>query len=322
MFTRLHRTDRLGRRGFTMLEVMLAIGIFGFVMVAIYSCWSSIMRGTRIGLTAAAEVQRTRIAIRSLEEALGGAVMYSDNPIYYGFYADTAGDFAYLSFVARLPESFPGSGLFPGQTMRRVTFRVDDKRNLLLTQSTLLDVSEAPYTITLAPKTAVFALEFYNPRMNEWIPEWIATNALPSLVRVAMDFGDKKKDSVTIRSIPLTAFAISRGMAAAQGQPQVPPGANPGMQAGSGAGDQRGPADRRNRGNEAIRVNRGSGSGGSRGGGMPSAGFLGGGGFGDIYSGPRPQPPGLPPSFQTPRAPLPGGAFGPRNPVFPPMPGG
>src|SRR5688572_10409458 len=218
--------SRSRRLGFTMLEVMLAIGIFAFVMVAIYSCWSSIMRGTRIGLVAAAEVQRTRIAIRSLEEALAGAVMYTDNPIYYGLYADTSGDYGYLSFVARLPESFPGSGLFPGQTMRRVTFRVDEKKNLLLTQSTLLDVSEAPYTITLAPKTSVFQMEFYNPRMNEWIPEWIATNALPSLMRVALDFGDKRKESVTIRSIPLTAFAISRGMAAMQGQPQLPPGAN------------------------------------------------------------------------------------------------
>jgi hypothetical protein len=216
-----------------MLEVMLAIGIFSFVMVAIYACWSQIMRGTRIGLAAAAEVQRTRIAIRSLEEALGGAVMYSDNPLFYGFYADTAGDFAYLSFVARLPESFPGSGLYPGQSMRRVTFRVDEKRNLLLHQSTLLDVSEAPYTITLSPNTAVFALEFYNPRLNEWIPEWIATNALPNLVRVAIDFGDKRKDGITIRSIPLTAFAISRGTPGATATPggaRLPRGRSPAME--------------------------------------------------------------------------------------------
>jgi type II secretion system protein J len=309
---RAHRSRRLG---FTMLEVMLAIGIFGFVMVAIYSCWSSIMRGTRIGLSAAAEVQRTRVAIRSLEEALSGAVMYSDNPVYYGFFADTSGDFAYLSFVARLPESFPGSGLFPGQTMRRVTFRVDEKRNLLLTQSTLLDVSEQPYTITLAPKTAVFALEFYNPRMNEWIPEWIATNQLPSLVRVAMDFGDKKKEVVTVRSIPLTAFAITRSMAAVPGQPGQP-GVQPGM------GNL--PIDRRARDN-TMRVNRegGRGGGGRGGGGFPAPpggsafGFGGGGGFGDPYSGPRPQPPGLPPGFPD-RVANPGA---PRNSIFPPMPG-
>ena len=202
---------RKRNRGFTMVEVLLAIGIFSFVLVAIYASWSAIMRGTRVALTAAAEVQRTRIAVRSLEEALGGAVMYADNSLYYGFFADTSANFATLSFVTRLPESFPGSGLFPGQPLRRVTFRVDENRNLLLSQSTLLDISKTPYTITLAPKTAVFALEFYNRRMNEWIPEWFATNALPTLVRVAMDFGDKgTKDGITIRSIPLIANPIAR----------------------------------------------------------------------------------------------------------------
>ena len=129
--------------------------------------------------------------------------MYADNPMYYGFFADTAGPFAYLSFVARLPESFPGSGLFPGQPLRRVTFSVDADKNLMLMQSTLLDLSETPYSIKLAPKTAVFALEFYDGRLSEWVPEWIATNSLPSMVRVAIDFGDKTSaETVTIRSIP------------------------------------------------------------------------------------------------------------------------
>jgi type II secretion system protein J len=202
---------RRGTAAFTMVEVLLAFGIFSMVIIAIYASWSAIMRGTRVGLTAAAEVQRTRVAIRSLEEALGAAVMYADNPRYYYFHSDTSGEFAYLSFVARLPESFPGSGLFPGQPLRRVTFSVDDEKNLLLMQSTLLDVTTQPYTIKLAPKTAVFAMEFFNPRMNEWLPEWMATNALPSMVRVAIDFGDKTSlENVTIRSIQMTAFAITR----------------------------------------------------------------------------------------------------------------
>jgi len=219
--SRMRREGSRIQAAFTMIEVLLAIGIFGLVMIAIYSSWSSIMRGTRMGLTAAAEVQRTRVAIHSLEEALGSAVMYADNSIYYSFYADTAGNFAFLSFVARLPESFPGSGLFAGQSLRRVTFQVDKERKLTLSQSTLLDIAKQPYTITLAPNTRVFAMEFYNPRMNEWIPEWISTNQLPTMVRVAMDFGEAQpgKQSVTIRSIPLTAMAITRVGGPAQAQP-------------------------------------------------------------------------------------------------------
>jgi type II secretion system protein J len=197
---------------FTLIEILIAMGIFGMIMVAIYSSWSAIMRGTRIGLSAAAEVQRTRVAIHALEEGLGSAVMYADNAMYYSFFADTSGNYAYLSFVARLPQSFPGSGLFEGQSLRRVTFQVDKDKNLILSQSALLDISDKPYTIKLAPNARVFAAEFFNPRKNEWLPEWIATNQLPTMVRVAVDFGQGPPGvkRPTIRSIPLTAVPISR----------------------------------------------------------------------------------------------------------------
>jgi prepilin-type N-terminal cleavage/methylation domain-containing protein len=209
MKTRL--ASRLRTKAFTLVETLIAMGIFGMIMLAIYASWSAIMRGTRVGLTAASEVQRTRVAIHALEESLGSAVMYADNAMYYSFFADTAGNFAYLSFVARLPQSFPGSGLFEGQSLRRVTFQVDKEKNLILSQSALLDISDKPYTIKLAPNARVFAAEFYNPRKNEWLPEWIATNQLPTMVRVAIDFGQAQGNKrPTIRSIPLTAMAISR----------------------------------------------------------------------------------------------------------------
>jgi type II secretion system protein J len=221
---------------FTLVEILIAMGIFGMIMVAIYASWSAIMRGTRVGLTAAAEVQRTRVAIHALEESLGSAVMYADNSIYYSFFADTAGQFAYLSFVARLPQSFPGSGLFEGQSLRRVTFQVDKDKNLILSQSTLLDISDKPYTIKLAPNARVFAAEFYNPRKNEWLPEWIATNQLPTMVRVAIDFGEAHAGGkrATIRSIPLTAVPISRIGVPNQAANSI---RRPGQQAGTGNGD-------------------------------------------------------------------------------------
>ncbi|MGV3772304.1 MAG: PulJ/GspJ family protein [Verrucomicrobiales bacterium] len=214
---------RTNASAFTMIEIILAIAIFSMVMIAIYSSWSAIMRGSRVGLTAAADVQRTRIAMRALKEALSSTVMYADNSKYYGFFADTGGQHAYLSFVARLPESFPGSGLFQGQSLRRVTFEVDQKGQFILTQAPLLeafDKVQKPYTIVLAPKTSLFAAEFYDSRKNEWAPEWIYTNQLPKMARVAIAFGDKAAPSqlnsdVTLDVIPMNAVAITRSGAMA-----------------------------------------------------------------------------------------------------------
>jgi hypothetical protein len=142
--------------------------------------------------------------------------MYADNAKYYSFFADTSGEFTYLSFVARLPDSFPGSGLFPGQPLRRVTFAVDEQNNLLLSQSPLLEASQLvgqPYTIKLAPQISLFAVEFYEERKGEWYGSWTKTNELPQMVRIALNFGKKNeatKTPVTMRTIPMSALAITR----------------------------------------------------------------------------------------------------------------
>ena len=220
------------------------------VLAAIYASWSAIMRGSRVGLAAAAEVQRTRVAVRALEESLGSAVMYADNPMYYPFLASTAGDVAAISFVARLPESFPGSGLFPGLPLRRVEFSVDEEQNLLLKQTTILDATPAidpgtqPYTIRLAPKVSLFAMEFFDERLNEWVPEWLSTNQLPKMVRVALAFGEKQQyngpaTDVTLRMIPLNAVPITRSGAGRSGL-QIP-GARGG--GGRGGGQRGGDGD-------------------------------------------------------------------------------
>jgi hypothetical protein len=185
-------------------------------------------------MKAAAEVQRTRIAMRALEESLSSAVMYVDNAKYYHFSTDTSGDNAHISFVARLPMSFPGSGLFQDQDLRRVTFYVD-KGNLMLAQSPLLEATKKignPYTIALAPNVALFDMEFYDGVANKWFAEWISTNQLPRMVRVALAFGEKndlsrKPENMTLRSIFMGGVAITRG--------------GPGVMGGSGQGLQRVP---------------------------------------------------------------------------------
>src|SRR5437763_1795490 len=90
-------------RAFTLLEIMLALAIFAAVMIAIYSSWMSIVRGSTVGAEAAREAQRSRVAVRTLENSLVSLQMFQANMNYYYFLADTSGDFASLSFVARLP---------------------------------------------------------------------------------------------------------------------------------------------------------------------------------------------------------------------------
>src|SRR5688572_23097493 len=215
--------NRIHTRAFTMIEIMIAISIFALVMIAIYSTWSAVMRGSRTGTKAATEVQRMRIATRALEESLGSAVMYVDNAKYYTFATDTSGENAYISFVARLPGSFPGSGLFGDQQLRRVCFYVQDG-NLMLRQAPLLEATKKigkPYEIALAPNVTVFDMEFYDGMANKWFAEWMSTNQLPKSIRIALSFSPasegRRPQTMTIRSIPLGGYAITRGGAGVMG---------------------------------------------------------------------------------------------------------
>ncbi|MBM3833488.1 MAG: prepilin-type N-terminal cleavage/methylation domain-containing protein [Verrucomicrobia bacterium] len=228
----------IGRAAFTLIEIMIAIAIFGVVLIAIYSSWSAILRGANAGKKAAAEAQRTRMALRSISEALASAQLFAANIKHYSFIADTSGDFGELSFVARLPASFPGSGMFGDQTVRRVTFAVDPQNRLLLMQSPLLepvDRDSPPYTIVLAPNVSLFQIEFLETNKFEWISEWPFTNQLPKVVRVALGFGEKgrrlTREDMAVQTMYLSSLAIPRDLqvSALRGRALPPTGPRTGV---------------------------------------------------------------------------------------------
>lgn len=233
------RSPSTTRRAFTLVEIMIALAIFAVVMVAIYSSWSTILRGSKIGLEAAAEAQRSRVAVRALENSLVSLQMYQANISHYSFFADTSEDFASLSFVARLPRSFPRSGDFGGQVVRRLTFAVESGANsenrLVLRQNPVLfdpSVDEEENPLVLGRNVQVFTLEFWGPRSKDWEPEWLYTNQLPKLIRFTLGFGQPnqkvlKPEDVVTRVVTLSAVPVPMGMQTAGGAQARPPNLNP-----------------------------------------------------------------------------------------------
>ena len=69
-------------RAFTIIEIMTAMAIFGMIVAAIFASWSAIAHGSVSGNRAAAEAQRARVALRTIEEALGATRSFvADNPV-------------------------------------------------------------------------------------------------------------------------------------------------------------------------------------------------------------------------------------------------
>src|SRR5205085_9929701 len=137
------------RAAFTVIEMMIAIGIFMMILLSIYSIWTGILKASQAARVAANNAQRARVAMRTVEDALLTAQMFTANmppqnqTAYYSFLGDmNNGDFGSLSFVAHLPATFPGVGRYGDQIVRRVTFTCekagDGTINLVMRQAPML----------------------------------------------------------------------------------------------------------------------------------------------------------------------------------------
>ena len=199
------------RSAFTLVEIMVAIGILSMVLAAIYSSWTSILRASKVGLDAAASAQRARITIRVLEDSLASAQSFGANLAYYYFYAQN-GDSPELSFVARLAKSFPRSGKFGDLDVRRVTFSVesasDGSRQLVLRQNPLvmeMDTDEKEHPIVLAKNVRGLEMQFWDTNKNppDWVDQWEGpkTNQLPKLVMLTLKLADRANSSKVTEEI-------------------------------------------------------------------------------------------------------------------------
>lgn len=195
------RISRPACRAFTLVEIMVAIAIFSMVLAAIYSTWAAIMKSSQVARDVAAQAQRQRITLRTIEDSLMAIQSFQATPQYYSFVVEN-GDSPELSFTARLPEVFPRNGKFVNPNtgrefnLRRLTFTLEQgpsgTKNLVLRQNPVLmdvDDDEQKYPLVLAQNVRKFTVECWDTNKLEWADEWTETNSIPALLRVNLIVG-------------------------------------------------------------------------------------------------------------------------------------
>ena len=182
------------RDAFTLIEIMVAIAIFGMIVAAIYSTWVLILKSSRVGQETAAQIQRERITVRTIEDSLTCIQSFQSSMQYYYFLVQN-GDQPMLSFTARLPGTFPRNGRFGDFNLRRLTFTVetgkDSEKDLVLRQNPILmdvDPDEQAYPLVLAHDVKNFAIEVLDTNSG-WVTEWNDTNSIPLEVRYTLVAG-------------------------------------------------------------------------------------------------------------------------------------
>jgi type II secretory pathway pseudopilin PulG len=184
-----------------LLEIMVAIVLFMIVLSAIYSTWYTVVHGSIIAQAAAAEAQRSRMAMHTIQDALSTAQSFGADIQYYGFTYDSS-DEASLSFVSHLSKTFPRSGKFGDFDVRRVTFSIESGANsakeLVLRQNPILmdlDKDEQQHPVVLAKYVEKFEVKFWDRRLGDWIDDWTLTNQLPPMVKVTLQFGSANREA-------------------------------------------------------------------------------------------------------------------------------
>ncbi len=176
---------------------MVAIAIFSIVIAAIYSTWTLILRSSQVGQNTAAQAQRQRIALRTIEDSLTCIQSFQASMGYYVFTNSTQnGNQSELSFTARLPEVFPRDGKFGGFNLRRLNFSVEPGRgsemDLVLRQTPALmdmDPDERQTPLILARDVRKFTVECWDTTNMDWVDVWDSTNSIPAMVRISLALG-------------------------------------------------------------------------------------------------------------------------------------
>jgi len=221
-------------RAFTLIEVMVAIALFGVIVAAIYSTWTLVIRSSQGGMAMAARVQRARVAVRTIETSLTCIQSFQSSPQYYSFVV-LNGDPSQLIFTARLPFFFPRSGRYMNPVtgknfpVRQLFYTVESskdpemgnsEKDLVLRQKPILmdmDPDEQGTPLVLARNVKNFVVECLDTNQGKWVTEWDNTNSIPPQVRYSLVLGGNEDaqgaaltvgitNIVTFPSVMLPAF--------------------------------------------------------------------------------------------------------------------
>ena len=207
--------SRSASAGFTLLEMVLALVIFGMIAALVYSAFYFGHRAVTSGERSADDNQRIRLAEEFLGRQVRSAVYYfakhdDDDVAYFLGGADA------MSFVTSAPQSRGGTGL------AAVTYRVVDGRLVLeeRTNFTPEELYSAPANAhveraVLLEGFSSFRLEYLPHEEVEalWAKKWDGRDedTLPAAVRVTVEglpfFGGK----AWVRVIPLVTMAYGWG---------------------------------------------------------------------------------------------------------------
>ena len=218
------------RRGFTLLEVVLAVTILGLVIGAITATWHAGLNGWKRSAGVSDNFQRERVVMGTLEDLTKSIVYAPSKDALYDInfeHDQQTGDS--VSFVTGSDLLLPPAEIMAAG-LRRVTIALQRDRS----QRPYLGIANAPALQpdegapeagwhVLSADVCGFGVRFRDPRDGSMVDKWDESNLLPGAIEYTVAFGanDGRTPPVVITrtiELPIAQYALQQlGQTMAQG---------------------------------------------------------------------------------------------------------
>jgi type II secretion system protein J len=195
-------------RGFTLLEIVIAIGLSSFLLLTVYMAYFGINRSIDSASEGQDAIETGRLLMELIKQDLRGI---SPNPKYQLISKivesmekepDQRIDFVTTSYLGANPMGLSEVGYF--------IYKTEDNKKIFIRRESKEvkdDPREGGTTCELSRIVSSFKLSFYNG--TDWVDEWDSKSAgkLPKQVKIAIIVTDEKgyqRKFVTDESIPGT----------------------------------------------------------------------------------------------------------------------
>jgi general secretion pathway protein J len=185
------KTFRQGERGFTLIEILVAISILAIVLSSIYGIFTSVSRARERLDADSADYHRARVVFDRLGRELRGAYFQRNNPdLVFAGGADSPSVLEFeLTTTAVTPISQTGSGIANVRYLLTEDTEEDKDGLVLMRRERPVHQPASPNDtadmMRLVPGVEAMSLRFFNE--GRWQTRWDgATSGLPELVEISL----------------------------------------------------------------------------------------------------------------------------------------
>lgn len=224
-YRQLELADSRGRRGFTLIEVLVAVAILAMAMSLVAMIYSNTISAWRLAQGEMDELHQGDFVIEQVVGALRSAAFFPNNPKKYGFWLKDQGTQSSahdeISFVTSSSAFIPTDSPMQNSLHRLFVGTGSDKsghEGLAIRAAPHMKKDLDPDSLDVwivSSRVSAFDCQVYDFDTKDWTDIWENTNKIPNLVKVTMTIKPVHEDDPPlvvsrIVQIPLSEASLGK----------------------------------------------------------------------------------------------------------------